>query len=301
MSTRTRKIGWLLTVIVLLAAAGSMVWRVSVERETSEAVARTGVARATLTHEIAQARQRLAAVEADEAALRAALARAKQSVSAPSASGAGKPAAPKTPPDVSLLMENDPQLRELFKRSFRANLSQRYQLFYAEARLGVEQIEGLEALFTEAEQDRMDLESTARAQGMAKTSPEFAKLSRELSERHAAGQREILGEEGFKRLEQFQRVEPLLGFVNSVGGLVAQTAEPLTMERAVKLAKILASANSAFKRGEKADPLETKWENVLPEAEKLLSPAQLASLKTHSNTSELMHLLKEFHAAEKTK
>ena len=147
----------------------------------------------------------------------------------------------------------------------------------------------------------MDLESTVRAQGMAKTSPEFAKLSRELSERHVAGQREILGEEGFKRLEQFQRVEPLLGFVNSVGGLVAQTAEPLTMERAVKLAKILASANSAFKRGEKADPLKTKWENVLPEAEKLLSPAQLASLKTHSNTSELMHLLKEFHVAEKTK
>jgi hypothetical protein len=73
------------------------------------------------------------------------------------------------------------------------------------------------------------------------------------------------------------------------------------MERAGKLTKILASGNGPFKRGEKADPLKTKWESVLPNAEKLLSPAQFASLKTLSNTSELMHLLKEFHAAVEAK
>ncbi len=301
MNTHTQKIGWILTVVVVLAAVGSVWWRMRAEQETSEVLSRTREERATLTREIAQARQRLTAVEADEAELQVALGRASQSVTASSASAAGQPTAPKSPPDISLLMENDPQLRELFKRSFRAGLSQRYQLFYAEARLGAEQIELLEALFTEAEQDRLDLESTARAQGMAKTSPEFAKLSRELSERYAVGHREILGEKGSEWLEQFQRVEPLLGLVHSVGITVAQTPEPLTMERAAKLAKILASANGPLKRGEKADPRKTKWESVLPEAEKLLSPVQFASLKTLSNTPELFHYLKEFHGAEKTK
>jgi hypothetical protein len=301
MRTHTQKISWILALAVVLLAVGSVAWRLRTERAVAEAVAQTRVERATLTREIAEARQRIAAVEADESELQAALGRAGRLVAVPVASAPSKPAAPKTPPDVSLLMENDPRLRELFKRSFRANLAQRYQFFYAEARVSHEQIERLEALFTEAEQDRMDLEATARAQGMAKTSPEFAKLNKELSERHAAAQREILGDEGYKRLDQFQRVEPLIGVVNNAGVLVAHTSEPMTRERAAEIVKIMASANGAFKRGEKADPRKIKWEGVLPEAEKLLSPAQFGSLKTMSDASKLMSFLEAFHTAEKKK
>ena len=226
MSTHSQKIGWLLAAAVLFAAVGVGWWRVRAEREMSGALARTRVERVALAHEIARTRQRLTAVEADEAQLRAALGRAKQSMDAPSATAVAQPTAPKTPPDISLLMENDPQLRELFKRSFRASLSQRYRFFYADARLSSEQVERLEALFTEREQDLMDLEFTARAQGMVKTSPEFGKLRQDLFERHAAGQREILGEKEDQRLKEFHRVEPLVGFVDDVGALVAQTSEP---------------------------------------------------------------------------
>ncbi len=277
-----------------MATAASIAWRVQRVRADNEELRRIATAHAGTERGIMEAQEKITAAGRDEAALASALAEARRVPTTPDSSASAKPAAI-TGPDISLLMERDPQLRALFIRTFRANLALRYQVFYEAAGLSAEQIEKLETLLTEGEQDRIDLDFTARAGGMDKSSPEYLKLRKELRDRYTQEQLKILGEQGTRRLQQYSRIEPLIGFMNSVGTAVAQTSEPLTMQQMKPILEILAKADKAFRDGGKADPTTIKWEKALPEAKKILSPAQFESLKVHSNLSEISHLLKTYH------
>ena len=73
------------------------------------------------------------------------------------------------------------------------------------------------------------------------------------------------------------------------------------MARVKPLLEILADEDKSLKKGDRASLATVKWDQALPKAQKVLTPAQYASLKVYSHMAQVNHLLKEFHSKQAQK
>ena len=254
-----------------------------------------------LAAEIADVRQRLTTRTHEEEDLGAALRQAQIQNGKLSSAPAVNAQPTSKPPrrDLSDLMEADPALRTLFKQSFRSNLGLQFQLLYDRAHLSSEQIERFEALMTDAEQDRLDLQAATKAQGLAANDPALSKMRQQTEEKLQSAQKEILGDAGYLLLQQYNRQKPLLALTTSVASPVAYTGTPLSAPQVDQLLEVLSNASSQYQTGGRADLTTIDSKRVLQNAERIFTPNQFVALQANSNMIELSKLREQFYQQKK--
>ena len=247
-----------------------------------------------LDADLAAFRERVARLRPDEAELRA----GPKPMQAVQTNAAPEPAAePKaaTRPDTAASLEANPGLRALFRKSFQAELALRYRPFYDAARISPEQIRKFEQLMTEAEEVKMDFQTTARAQGFTTSDPALETLRAQGGAELKAAQTEVLGENGYQQLQQFRRIEPLEVAVNDLATLVARSPTPLSTAQAEQLLTTMADASSRYQSGDRADLATVDWSQTLVRAQTFLAPDQFTVFKTNVQLQQVYALARQFY------
>ena len=153
---------------------------------------------------------------------------------------------------------------------------------------------------TEAEEDRLDVQTTTKAQGLAQNDPAFAKMRQQAEEKLQSAQKEILGDAGYLSLQQYNRLQPLLVFTTSVASDLAYAGNPLSAPQVDLLLDVLGNASNQYQTGGRADPVTVDSKRVLQQAEQTLTPIQFAAVQATTNQIELMKLQKQFYQQKKT-
>jgi hypothetical protein len=109
----------------------------------------------------------------------------------------------------------------------------------------------------------------------------------------------ILGEQGFQQLQEFRRVQPLQGVVGDVSTL--SVGAPLTPTQSAQLLTIFANASSSYQSGGVARPPTVDWDQVMIQAQGVLSPVQLNALKAEAQGPKVMALIAQFYKDREAK
>ena len=97
-----------------------------------------------------------------------------------------------------------------------------------------------------------------------------------------AAQRELLGEAGFRQLQDFERTADMRELVRSAAGAATVAGTPFTPQQAAQLIQVLANANDKYRTGGKASVQNTDWDAVEASARAILSEAQYSFLQLSS-------------------
>jgi hypothetical protein len=109
----------------------------------------------------------------------------------------------------------------------------------------------------------------------------------------------ILGEDGFKSLEDFRRLQPLERVVNDISSM--SVFRSFTPEQSNQLLKVIANANSAYQSGGRVNPQATDWNQVIAQSQSFLSESQLNAVKAEAQLPQIMGLIKDFYQAQPPK
>lgn len=236
------------------------------------------------------AEARLAAARRAQAKLAADLDQARKTVAprpAPASSAAVAPAPGgnaanalprKTAPSMMDLAETSPSLLTAFVASQRALLQQRFGLLFQQLHLTAAQQEKFKDIQAAGAARLTDINSATRAQGLAFDDPVTKKLrddAKQQGDQELAG---LLGADGFRAYEEFQRTVRVRGFVDGFAVQVAAT-DPVNARQAEQLGRALTAASPSFQQGKEAEPRELDWTAVDRAAQEILTPAQFAEWK----------------------
>jgi len=105
--------------------------------------------------------------------------------------------------------------------------------------------------------------------------------------------KDILGDQGFQQFQNYKRIQPLQGLVNDISSL--SISAPINPSQYTQLLNVLANASSSYASGGKADPQSVDWNQVLPQAQGILSEAQINALKAESQLFQLDPLMEQFY------
>ena len=163
-------------------------------------------------------------------------------------------------------MAADPTLYALGMKATRANLPLTYGPLFRTLGLRQAQIDTFEALASQHEEAMVDFAAAAASQGVPCDDPAIAALIRQDSVRYQSGEQALLGEPAYRTLQEYLRVEPIIGIVNSVTSNAALTEAPLTTAQDDQLSQILANASAAYRTGGAATPASINWNEALGQA-----------------------------------
>lgn len=183
-----------------------------------------------------------------------------------------------------VLVSTNPDLRELFLRNFRANLARRFGEFYWAAGLSPRQVSQFEDLAVARQAAAIDLAAVAVAHGLEDTDPAIAGTRAQQDADLQAAQSALLGDAGYQRLQQFEREDDAVGWLNNFAAIGAGGGDAyLTYAQAGQLLQVIANASHSFQRGGAVDRNSVNWDQVVAQATDILPPALLAALKTEAN------------------
>jgi hypothetical protein len=208
---------------------------------------------------------------------------------------AAKPSVARPDPALGLLASH-PKLLDLFLKSFRASLGQRYGVFYTMRALSPEQIARFEDFAAKHQETVIDLASAAASQGMVASDPTIATLRQQADDQMRAGQLALLGDADYRQLQEFDRAQKALALINGAAQFALDSADAYTYAQAGQLMQILARASPRFQQGGSFDPTGVDWDSAVAQAAPLLSPPQLEALKGQAQAMKLMSRLKEYTA-----
>jgi hypothetical protein len=236
---------------------------------------------------IRRAEDRIAGATRDSAEMQAAL--------------AAQPIAPRNNErTVPALMAADPKLYALGMKAFQAGLHWKFGPLFRTLNLTPDQIDKFESLESQHEEAQIDIMATASAQGMPFSDPIVAALMSQENGQYQAAQQALLGDTGYQQLQQFNRMAPVMGIVDTVAVSVALTPTPLTGAQSDRLAQILANASSQFQSGGPATPATINWPATLGQAQAILSPAQFAALEGVYDGNQIGQIKTQFYNQEET-
>ena len=292
-SIRLGSAACLVALLALLAA-----WK-GFSNARSARQGRAAIARdhAALEVSLQQAREQASAQLRDAAALQAALAAAPSS--APAAGGA--PARPPGGPSLASLLAANPKLMDLYLKSFRAGLPDRYGFAYVKLGLSQALIDKFEEITTAQEGDRMDLQGAAEAQGLPNDDPGIAAMRRQSQKQYQQAILALVTQAGVATVAQVTELrglaaEPLQNLVGSLASMMTVSSAPLTYAQAGQLAPILAAANTT--PGQSVNRTAIDWDKATTQAAGILSAQQLQALQTLGYVTKVTNLAKAFDAQE---
>ena len=105
----------------------------------------------------------------------------------------------------------------------------------------------------------------------------------------------MLGEDGYRQLQQFRRIEPLEVVVNDLASLVVRSPTPLSTAQAEQLLTTMANASSRYQSGDRADLATVDWPQTLARAQAFLAPDQFTVFKTNVQLQQVYALARQFY------
>ncbi len=249
--------------------------------------------RTALQFEARAAERRIAEARRDGAIIRDILAvqwrdeRASFQVGAPPRTGE---------PGRMAVMASNPSLRELGRRAFRAGILRNLEPFFRALNLDPDQIAGFAVLECQHWDAQVDILATASSQGVPIRDPAVATLMDDEKARYQSAQERLLGDSGFRQLQQFLRVQPVMGVVDTVARAVAYSPAPLTGPQGEQLAQLLANTSGDYRAGGDASTATVDWPAALAQARALLLPPQVAALEAVYDRRQIADLATRFYA-----
>jgi hypothetical protein len=164
-------------------------------------------------------------------------------------------------------------------RDYRSRLVAKYAPFYLKIGLSPEQIDRFETILTDHWQSTEDLTAVAEAKGLADQDPSVAKLRAQATTSLQQAETELLSEDGYRQLQEYERTLPVRALTASLAERLYYTDAPLNRAQAERLTQILAGASKSYGEGAVADPEQLDWPAVLVQVQGILAPVQRSALE----------------------
>jgi hypothetical protein len=267
---------------ILLIVAGLLVFNaVQRRRRTEASLADLAAQRLTLKAELARMSARR--VTAENAL--AELGRVRESPGpTPPAAGttAGKlPASAERPKTMSEIIANEPKAEVLMLSWQRAVVLLEYGPFFRAHGLSPGQIQKFQDNWVRCTEQNMDLAAVARAQDAAGRQA-INKLQAQGKADYEAAQQEVLGPDGWRQLQEYERTEVVRNVVVlGLAGGAALAGVPLTAQQGDQLWQAALNAANRDPKINGQDLVATiDWDALDAQAQQILSPEQLALFTT---------------------
>lgn len=266
-------------IVVLAAAALTIVHTVRSKQEAEDALAVTARKQAALEDELQRQNNRLLSAEESRAALQTSVGTA----------AAAKPKSPERPsekaspgaalPNPRELLTNDPQLQTLWLKSGRSAVQRQYGLLFETLQLSPAQIAKFQDNVIRQQEQLMDLAGVAQSQG-AEAKQAIDTLRAKANDEFQAAQSELLGSDGIKRWRDYERSAQVRSVVEGFAGTAVLNGFPITAEQGNRLAETLAGATQDYGSGGRAEAATIDWASLDARLQQILSPPQLTLFKT---------------------
>lgn len=175
---------------------------------------------------------------------------------------------------------DDPKLMNLWIAFKRSDYRQLFGPLLEQLKLSGAQREKFADILSAQVARDTDIGFAARVQGLEPGDPVIKKLYADSQQQQDRELAAFLGDAGFQTYKEYERTLAVRGYVD---GLAVQVAEsdPLSAAQAEQLAQALIAHSSprANDEGRHADPASVDWPAVDQEAERFLTPSQLAAWK----------------------
>lgn len=233
--------------------------------------------RAKLDAEVKLAEQKLAAAGSERTRAQAELA-ARPKPSTPPVSAATPPAKPAPAPMTALrnALLNDPQLQNLRLSAVRPKLRATYLPLFEQLGLTEAQAAQFLAIAEKRGEQEMDLAAVMETRRLPAGDPEVAALKKQVVQDFRAAQTALLGDEGWRKVEAYERSIPAREFVNEFAGAATVMGASITAAQADALSAALTGASAAYAQGGGVTTDNIDWDRVLTGASATLNAEQMA-------------------------
>ncbi len=213
-----------------------------------------------------------------------------------------------------IVVARNSKLQVLYLAAERAAIPTRYGPLIRALGLSAVQTDRFIAAEVAAAERTLDIRATAQAQGLDPADPAVATLQRQSAEQLGAAQADLLGADGYRQLQEYERTLPTRGFVDKLAGTLAFTDTPLSPEQAGQLVQLLAGASTGYQNGGVADPPRFEdynglmasraaaqeavdWQAVQQQARGMLTEAQFdllnSAMQENRTTVQLFNMMRQ--------
>lgn len=271
---------------LLVVGAGGMAWNEARRaQDTEHRLAEVGREMARTSKAIQALEQRLAAADrapSDQQTPSTSL--AKNETSAPALS----PASARVAAMLRKFQEsfNNPTAQAVRLASGRAKLRNSHGVLFRRLGLTPAQMERFQDITARRDEQKMDLNEILRVEAeangiiSAETGGAVSKLMSQVDADYEAGQRALLGEEGFRELREYGRTVETRTIASELAGAAVVAGVPFTAQQAEQLTQVLANASSAYREGGEASVWTIDWNQADEQARGILSEPQWTLFKT---------------------
>jgi len=180
------------------------------------------------------------------------------------------------------LAATDPEYQKLSLELNRLGYGASYARFYKDHGLTPEQIARFEELLVARMQASYDLIAAAQTQGIKRNDPAFRKLDNPAQAELAAKFKELLGEEGYADFRKYSTAALWNNVTRDLTTALFYSAEPLALSQADKFTEVVKRNTSRTQATSRVD-----WNTVYAQVGNVLTPLQLATLKSQRETERL--------------
>jgi hypothetical protein len=277
---------FLVAAVVLLAAAGALYFQAAAEQRAAVAGLATLTAENTrLETDVRAAQARIAEAGRNHDEIQAALETVRAAKTPAPAVSKPAPAAGAvsaiSPRDV---LAKDSELQVLWLRAGRARAAQDYGPLFTALQLTPAQKESFLANVLKRQEQLMDLAGIAQSQG-GDNQQAIAALQKTANDEFQAAQAGLLGADGVRRWQEFDRAAPLRMMLDGFAGTAALEGVPVSAPQSEQLARALGSVIPGSDHGGRIDLNAIDWTAVDAEAQRVLTARQLELFKTVSPLS----------------
>ncbi|MBI5768040.1 MAG: hypothetical protein HZA93_09610 [Verrucomicrobia bacterium] len=161
----------------------------------------------------------------------------------------------------------------------RADVKAANQQFFVKRGLSPDQIDRFLAIDRRRHEADMDVSALVKQGVVAEDDPVVVKLKADTKSEREAAFRELLGEEGFKELQEHWRLLAATEMMKGFAGMAAIYGGALTRTQLDQLVQIVAEADSTYRAGGSVNFLGVDWDRFDARARPLLNDTQWAILQ----------------------
>jgi hypothetical protein len=204
-------------------------------------------------------------------------------------------------PDTLAVERDDPRMQLLQAAAQRSRTQARYAPLYRRLCLTPAQIEKFENALAVRNERTSDMWAALREQGLPLDGPEARMANTPIYQDYVAAQTSVLGEEGFKQLQDYESTLEVRNVAAALAGAAATRGAPLTGDQAEQLARTLAACSPVYAAGRGgALPKDVEWDKAAMLCQSFLTPAQqeiVMNLAANGPDGVVGRRLSELHAA----
>jgi hypothetical protein len=187
---------------------------------------------------------------------------------------------PATAPNANLKSQDPALLRQAIVRAHAA-AALRYRALFQSLHLAPAQEQQLKGIVEDYELRARDIWEEGNAAGISTTDPALWQLMQPDYEKMRAAVTALVGEAGFQQVDEYNRSLVAHDFSTALASSLYYTDTPLTPQQATALVGAFANLSPGYQQGHSAIDLYTMdWTSSYPQLATVLSPPQLAALKT---------------------